>query len=75
MFASCTSEVGGVTLGVPHGEFLVDAANCRRCLCNDGSLEECEPSQTCMSIQLDPVGCEYNGNRFEDGDTFQVCGC
>lgn len=59
-------------VGVPHGEYIVDAANCRRCLCDDGSLDECEPSQTCQSIQANPRGCEYNGREIDHGDNFEV---
>lgn len=72
VFESCVSELGGVLLGVPHGEYAVDAANCRRCLCNDGNLVECEPAQNCENIQSNPVGCEYDGRMTSHGEQFDV---
>jgi hypothetical protein len=62
----------GVRVGVPHGEFVMDVANCRRCLCNDGSLEECEPAQDCLRIQLNPASCEYEGETITQGGEFDV---
>lgn len=58
--------------GVPHGEYAVDVANCRRCLCNDGEFVECEPSGTCQSIQPNPVSCQYDGETISHGDRFKV---
>ena len=64
--------VAGNILGVSHGEYMVDAAACRRCRCNDGSLEDCEPSRTCRSIQLSPTSCTYEDQIIRHGDSFEV---
>ncbi len=72
MFESCTRTVGGTRFGVAHGDYLVDVASCRRCLCDDGSLTECEPAQTCQSIQLNPTSCQYDGNTISHGERFDV---
>lgn len=72
VFESCVSDFEGTLLGVPHGEYAVDVANCRRCLCNDGGLVECEPSQTCQSIRLNPISCEHEGETISHGEQFDV---
>lgn len=67
MFDNCTIEVGEVVVGVNHGDFIVDPSSCRRCRCDDGSLEECESPLTCQRIQSNPTSCTYNGETISHG--------
>ena len=72
VFASCISNRGGTFFGVPNGEYIVDVANCRRCLCDDGSLSDCEPSQGCQTIQPDLASCTNGDKIIPHGEKFEV---
>lgn len=72
VFASCVAEVGGASLGVPHGEYSVDVGTCRRCRCDNGSLIDCGPTQTCRSIQASPSSCTYRNRIIRHGENFEV---
>ena len=73
MFLSCVTNRGGVLFGVPNGKYTVDRDNCRRCLCNGGSLSDCRSSQKCETIQPQPASCTYKGDTIPHGEKFNVC--
>ena len=64
-------ELGGETYGVPHGEYFIDVASCMRCLCVNGEATLCEPS-VCRALSSVATGCEYNGQSYSHGETFDV---
>ena len=72
VFDNCITEVGGIVTGAAHGEYIVDSVNCRRCLCNNGSMEDCEASSTCLSILRNPTGCSFNDSIIPHGRKFNV---
>ena len=71
VFRECTVELGGETYSVPHGEYFIDVASCMRCLCENGEATLCEPS-TCRALSSVATGCEYNGQSYSHGETFDV---
>ena len=78
----CSVERGGQSFDVPHGEFFIytddddddksdsdDDDECQRCLCSNGEAALCEPAN-CTALQ--PLGCSYQRQSYNHGDTFDV---
>ena len=67
----CTVIRAGQAFNVPHGDFFVNVDDCERCLCNNGEATMCEPS-VCTALQRSPPTCDYEGQSYTHGETFQV---
>ena len=72
VYNNCTSEVGGVVVGVAHGDYIVDFTKCQRCLCDNGYLEDCQSPLTCRSIQRNPISCTFSNKTIPHGKKFNV---
>ena len=83
----CSVERGGLKFDISHGDFFIyvdddddddddddtsdsdESGECQRCLCSNGESTLCE-SANCTALQ--PLGCSYQGQSYNHGDTFDV---
>lgn len=74
MYEECTVQKGGYMYGIPHGEYIINMAECTRCLCENGQAILCESSAVCraFSTNIQDTQCDYDGHSYEHGETFDV---
>ena len=80
-YESCVIVVRGDRYRVEHNRFGLDVSNCRRCICQNGQLNDstCVNGHSCVFIT--PGGgpksksCNYNGTEYSSGEVFPVDEC
>ena len=77
-YESCVIVVRGDRYRVEHNRFGLDVSNCRRCICQNGQLDDstCVNGRSCVFIT--PGGkkdCKYNGTKYSNGEVFPIDDC
>ena len=77
-YESCVIVVRGDRYRVEHNRFGLDVSNCRRCICQNGQLDDstCVNGRSCVFIT--PGGkksCKYNGTKYSNGEVFPTDEC
>lgn len=79
-YNSCVIVVRGGRYRIGHNRFGLDVSRCRRCLCQNGKLNDstCVKGRSCVFITpggQNPKDCSYNGVRYRHRDVFRVDKC
>ena len=78
-YESCVIVVRGDRYRVEHNRFGLDVSNCRRCICQNGQLNDstCVNGRSCVFITPGggPRSCNYNGTEYRSGEVFPVDEC
>ena len=78
-YESCVIVVRGDRYRVEHNRFGLDVSNCRRCICQNGKLNDstCVNGRSCVFITPGggPEDCSYNGVQYRHRDVFQIDEC